>query len=362
MRHRSQVLFITAASLLLLAQSLPAASGDVNSDGRVDDLDIRIVEQYLRGDLLLQNDQIKAADADGDGKVTRNDRDLLKRRLEGITVKSGPASQLELQSVSGGVVLDKATGKPLAGVEVSLPDEGITVRTDAQGRFKLARAPAGKILTAKASSYAPQSITLARGGSGGYRLLLEQLNPQLMVVDDNLYHLGNDDFDPNSAGALQFNLRSIGGRFEKTFELTSFPREDLTLRIGSLIGLDTPESVAAGQSGLTDRILPRGGLRIFLNGSAIERLVLNGDDLEVKLPRWLLQRGTNRLMLSVDPYDQNNISISKPVTGLYGTATRSSFDLDDIEFAHLVIVDPTGSLVDGKLEGELGKKPSPPGP
>lgn len=363
-RHLTTAIATAGLGLLLWAVPAAAGSGDLNGDGRIDTADIRLVEQYLDGSLLLQDKQIVAADADGDGKVTRLDRDLLQRRVSGVTVNSkagAGASQLELQSANSGVVLDKVSGKPLADVEVSLPDEGITVRTDKQGRFKLARVPAGKILTAKASSYAPQSLTLNRPAGGLYQILLEQLSPKLMVVDDNLYHLGNDDYDPNSANALQFNLRSIGGRFEKKFDLTSYPRQDLTLRIGSLIGVDTAESVAAGQSGLTDRILPRnGGLRVFLNGSAIGRLVLNGDNIAVTLPRWLLQKGTNRLLLSTHPEDQNNIVAQVRSTGFYGTPATGAIDLDDVEFAHLVIEDPTGSLVEGKLERDLVIKPSKP--
>jgi len=357
--HRCTYWWVAVALVLVLCTAGWAAeSGDVDGNGRVDQADIDLVDRYLRGELLLQDAQIAAADADRDGRITARDRDLLRRRLEGLSLKNPGRGALELSSADSGIVLDKQTGKPLAGVEVALPDEGISVRTDAQGRFKLPRSAPGKILTARLGSYAPKSVTLRRTG-GLYELKLEQLTPQLMVVDDGLYHLGNDDFAPNSAGALEFRKPSIGGRFEKQFELTSFPRQDLTLRIGSLIGVDTPESVAAGQSGLKDRRLPEsGGLRVFLNGSAIARLVLNGDDIEVKLPRWLLSRGTNRLLLSTDPGDQNSIVPSAGPEGFYGRPAVGAIDLDDVEFAHLVIEDPTGSLVGGVREQELLRRPS----
>jgi hypothetical protein len=354
---------LVVAGLGGIAGTALAESGDVNGDGRVDERDIRLVERYLDGELTLQDAQIAAADADRDGKITPKDRDLLRRRLGGVGLKAsgrGGAGQLILESTDSGTVTDRATGRPLAGVEVSLPDEGITVRTDARGHFRLPRAAPGKILTARASTYVPKSMTLRRSG-GLYELQLEQLTPQLTVVDDNLYHLGNDDYDPNSANALQFRKPSIGGRFEKTFDLQTYPSRDLTLRIGSLIGVDTPESVAAGQSGLTDRRLPEtGGLRIFLNGSAIARLTLNGDDLAVTLPRWLLQKGANRLLLSTDPDDQNSITAAANKTqgGFYGTITPRYRDLDDVEFAHLVLEDPTGSLVGGVREQQRLGAPS----
>jgi hypothetical protein len=334
-----------------------AERGDVNGDGRVDDGDTRVIDQYLDGSIILQENQIRAADADGDGKITRKDRDLLARRFAKLGVKSTPkvkseASAIQLQSSDSGAVVDKVTGKPLAGVEVSLPDEKITVRTDSQGRFRLPRYTPGKILTVRASTYVPKSITLSRSGSLA-DLKLEQLNAQLTVVDENLYHLGNNNFDPNSANAVQFSKPTIGGRYEKTFDLESYPGQDLTLRIGSLIGVDTRESVAAGQSGLTDRLLPdKGGLRIFLNGSPVARLVLNGDDLTVPLPRWLLQKGSNTLVFSTDPFDQAGISLAATPASFYG----SGIDLDDIEFAHVIIEDTTGSLVQGQQEQNMAKK------
>lgn len=357
MQWRSALFLGILVSLGLVTGAAWAESGDVNGNGRIDEGDILLIDQYLDSLIILQENQIRAADADGDGKITRKDRDLLARRFAKLGVKASPkakseASAIQLQSSDSGVVVDKVTGKPLAGVEVSLPDEKVTVRTDSQGRFRLPRYTPGKILTVRASTYVPKSITLSRSGSLA-DLKLEQLNAQLTVVDENLYHLGNDNFDPNSANGTQFSKHAIGGRYEKTFDLESYPGQDLTLRIGSLIGVDTRESVAAGQSGLRDRLLPdKGGLRIFLNGAAIARLVLNGDDLTVPLPRWLLQKGSNTLVFSTDPFDQAGISLAATPASFYG----SGIDLDDIEFAHVIIEDPTGSLVQGQQEQNMAKK------
>jgi hypothetical protein len=357
MQWRSALFLGILVSLGFAAGAAWAESGDVNGNGRIDDEDFHLIDQYLDGSIILQENQIRAADTDHDGKITRKDRELLARRFAKLGVKAAPkvkseASAIQLQSSDSGVVVDKVTGKPLAGVEVSLPDENITVRTDSQGRFRLPRYTPGKILTVRASTYVPKSITLSRSGSLA-DLKLEQLNAQLTVVDDNAYHLGDGNFDATSANGTQIKKPTIGGRYEKTFELESYPSQDLTLRIGSLIGVDTRESVAAGQSGLTDRNLAeKGGLRIFLNGSSVARLVLNGDDLTVALPRWLLQKGSNTLVFSMDPFDQVGISLAAtPATFYY-----PGMDLDDIEFAHVIIEDPTGSLVHGQQEQNMAKK------
>jgi len=357
MQWRSTLILGILVSLGFGAGVAWAESGDVNGNGRIDDDDFRLIDQYLDGSIILQENQIRAADTDRDGKITRKDRDLLARRFAKLGVKATPkvkseASKIQLESSDSGVVVDKVTGKPLAGVEVSLPDENITVRTDSHGRFRLPRYAPGKILTVRASTYVPKSVTLSRSGSLA-DLKLEQLNAQLTVVDENLHHLGNDNCDPHSANAVQFSKPAVGGRYEKTFDLENYPGQDLTLRIGSLIGVDTRESVAAGQSGLRDRLLPdRGGLRIFLNGSAIARRVLNGDDLTVPLPRWLLQKGSNTLVFSTDPFDQAGISLAATPASYYGPG----IDLDDIEFAHVIIEDVTGSLVQGQLEQNMAKK------
>jgi len=253
MQWRSTLILGILVSLGFGAGVAWAESGDVNGNGRIDDDDLRLIDQYLDGSIILQENQIRAADTDRDGKITRKDRDLLARRFAKLGVKATPkvkseAIKIQLESSDSGVVVDKVTGKPLAGVEVSLPDENITVRTDSQGRFRLPRYAPGKSLTVRASTYVPKSVTLSRSGSLA-DLKLEQLNAQLTVVDENLHHLGNDNFDPNSANAVQFSKPAVGGRFEKTFDLENYPGQDLTLRIGSLIGVDTRESVAAGQSG-----------------------------------------------------------------------------------------------------------------
>jgi hypothetical protein len=370
---RSWVLLASISFLLVTAAPVLAASGDVNNDGRVDSQDVQMIDDYLNGDATLQDDQIRAADADNDGRITANDKDLLQRRLRSVAVKPSPRkttrnsqgntgnSQVDFNSANSGVVIDKATGKPLAGVKVSLPDEGITVLTDDQGRFQLPRSATGKILTAKASQYAPAAVANQQGN--GFALQLEKLSPRLQVIDDELHHLGDGKFGAGSANATDFRLRNQGYRYARNFALTKLPSGDMILRIGSLIGLDTSQSVQAGQSNLQQYLgTQQDGLKIFLNGRLINQLYLNGDNIAIPLPRWLLRVGSNQLAIETH-YFKGFSTGGFPISGnggisigdgglfdilrifgdqsLYGrNSAQTTVDYDDIEFAHLVLEDP----------------------
>jgi hypothetical protein len=363
MLSRMWVLLTGVGILVAIASPVLAASGDINNDGRVDNKDVQMIDDYLNGDATLQDDQIRAADADNDGRITANDKELLQRRLRSIAVKPTPQnntrsnqgnignSQVDFDSANSGVVVDKATGQPLAGVRVSLPDEGVTVLTDAQGRFQLPRSATGKILTAKASQYAPAAVTNQQGKN--FQLQLEKLSPRLQVIDDELHHLGDGNYSPTSANASDFRLRNQGYRYMRIFTLSQLPQGDMSLRIGSLIGLDTNQAMQAGQSGLNQN--QKDGLKIFLNGQLINQIYLNGDNILVPLPRWLLRAGTNQLAIETPQRVTNSgIGFSDNGGGILGLLRGlgiggmsmntgiDTVDYDDIEFAHLVLEDPNG--------------------
>lgn len=329
-------LLVLCAWSLLCAPAVRAAEGDVDGDGRVDGRDVELIETYLEGQTTLQDSQIAAADADGDGKITRRDLDLLRRRLGGLKA-TAPASRVDLDSSKGGVVVDARTGQPLAGVEVSLPDEGVSVRTDSEGRFTLPRHAEGKILSARTAAYAPTATTTT--GGGGYRLALEKLSPRLRVLDDRAHHLGDDKYGYGSANHTDFKLAAEGTVYSRIFSIDGEPVGDLTLRIGSIIGLDTPRAVSVGQSRLTQFLYaPRDGLRVFLNNRLVQRVELNGDDVRIRLPVELLRSGRNEIRLETYPLTLPDREPDDHLQDLLQVAGISNHD--DIEFAHLMLEEP----------------------
>ncbi|WP_041244002.1 dockerin type I domain-containing protein [Gloeobacter kilaueensis] len=339
---------ILLGALLAWGPLWAAGSGDVNGDGHFDEQDLAVIDAYLAGTVLLADEQIQAADGDGDGRVSQADRDLLEQRLKELAVGHAPG-RIQAESANSGVVLDRATGKPLAGVEIALPDEGVTVRTDSQGRFQLPGATKGKILTVRAANYAPQA-TAAPGGEGGFRLELERLSPRLVVLDDSLHHLGDDKYGYGSANYREFRLRAEGPRLERTFYLDALP-EPMRLRVGSIIGLDTAHSVAMGQSALSQFAGSRpDGLRIYLNGRPLQKIYLNGDNLTVRLPPALLRRGANVLRLETHPLQlpgEADDELAR-VVRLYGLV-----NYDDIEFAHLLLIDDSAGGRHIRVQGEI---------
>ncbi|MGA7954010.1 MAG: dockerin type I domain-containing protein [Gloeobacterales cyanobacterium] len=353
-RKRSCLIGGTFGILLFLSPSTWAEGvGDLNGDGQVNSQDITLLEGYLAGSGLLNDEQIPRADINADGVINRQDLQSLKRRVEGIKQGSKVeqnASRIDLDSSSSGRVLDQKTGEPIPNAEVQIPEEGITVRTDNYGRFTLPRElPSDRILTTRASEYAPFSLTTRKDQKGSYDLRLEQLGPRLVVLDDQLHHLGDNNFSPQSANAGSFRLRAEGVELTRSFSLSKLPRSGVTLRIGSLIGLDTAASIQAGQSGL--RTAAQEPLQVLLNGQRVQELTLNGDRIQILLPQEGLRVGNNTLTLRtgqatnyqmVENRDGGFFPLLGSFLGLrvgYNNVQKI-MDYDDIELAHVTIEIP----------------------
>jgi hypothetical protein len=63
--------------------------GDINSDGKPDNMDLVMLCQSLVKDIQLTVDQLKLADVSGDGNVDVADVALLKQYILGDNVKLG---------------------------------------------------------------------------------------------------------------------------------------------------------------------------------------------------------------------------------------------------------------------------------
>jgi Dockerin type I domain/CarboxypepD_reg-like domain len=353
-QKRSCLVGGTFGILLFLSLSTWAEGvGDLNGDGQVNPQDITLLESYLGGSGLLNDEQIPRADINADGVINTKDLQSLKRRVEGL--KQAPqaeqnSNRIDLDSSSSGRVLDQKTGEPIPNAEVQIPEEGITVRTDNYGKFTLPRKlPSDRILTTRASEYAPFSLTTRKDQKGSYDLKLEKLGPRLVVLDDQLHHLGDNNFSPQSANAGSFRLRAEGVELTRTFDLSKLPRSGVTLRIGSLIGLDTQASIQAGQSGL--RNSGQEPLQVLLNGQRMQELTLNGDRIQMLLPRAGLRVGNNTLTLRtgqatnyqmVENRDGTFFPLLGSLLGLRvgDNNVQKITDYDDIELAHVTLEIP----------------------
>jgi hypothetical protein len=356
---------LVAASLLavlLYPATAQAASGDVDQDGKLTQEDVLLLEAYFKGTKILTDEQIYAADVNGDKKINDRDLQVLKASLGGV--KNQPGRQVRLDSAYSGQVIDQKTGEPIPNVEIDVPEDGIKVKTDDFGRFSLPKSVGTqRILTARAQNYAPFSVTVGKQEQR-FDVQLKQLSNQVVVLTDQVHHLGDDRFSKDySANATQFRIPAQGSSFKKTFDLDQIPDKDPVLRIGSLIGVDTPESARAGQSRLPLQATFQGGpeaaFRVYLNGSLAQRILLNGDGVEVPLPRWMLRSGTNTIeLITAQAYGGGGQAVFS-FGGIFTISQggTGSLDYDDIEFANLVLELPSRQQADAFRTNDRSDKP-----
>lgn len=316
-------------------------SGDLDGDGRVTSQDVQLLQGYLQGQNSLTNRQIQAADVDGDSQIT--EQDLAQLQQSRGTEVTDPQGQLQLNSAYSGQVVDRRTGQPLSNVEVTIPEAGVSVKTDNQGRFQLPQSlPENQILMARLENYLPFSQSTS--ASQSLQLELDRWDPTTtLVLEQDLTRLGDNFYSPDSAGASQFRFPSQGIELVRAFSLTQLPTTPPILRIGSLIGLDTLEAARAGQSKVGGASMSP--LVVKLNGTQIQTITLAGDDIRIPLSLNLLRVGSNTIALQTGKIHHQGVARVPVDIPLFGGRLRmnvatggtglTQIDYDDIQLANV---------------------------
>ncbi|WP_017327537.1 dockerin type I domain-containing protein [Synechococcus sp. PCC 7336] len=339
-----------ALSIPAIARAQGFLSGDIDGNGQVTAADLSLLSDYLAGENSFADEQIVAADVNRDGNIDRSDYTQLEQsiRVESARINS----EVQLDSAFSGQVIDRSTGQPLADVAVDIPGAGVAVRTDSQGRFRLPdNVPSNEILTAQLEDYAPFSQTTS-GEGGTLRVELEKLDTDTtLVLESSVVHLGDDAYSQQSAAAGQFQLRTQGREMARTFRLDRIPNQSPTLKIGSLIGLDTAAAYRAGQSRIPSADMTP--LEVELNGNLIRRIDLGADNIAIPLPLSGLREGLNTVVLrtgrTTHLVSRGGNAIAWPIFGgnfRINTSSRRrtampTVDYDDIELANVTIEVPT---------------------
>lgn len=239
------------------------------------------------------------------------------------TLKGRIEEQNELleQTVTGQVT-DAQTGKPLPQAEVSVPDRNLKTRTDSGGWFSLPLALGEQplIMSVEKPGYQPFSISIRKDADPRFRIGLRKL-ASAIVLDTELHHLGDNSYNPLSSGAMAFRANAEGPRLRIPFVLNkrSAQTGQATLKIGSIIGLDTPMSHYLSRNPLEATASP---LLVKLNNTVIARIQVNGDNQRVKLPANLLRiPGENVLEIEAG----------------YHFPEPNRRDYDDMELIHLTL-------------------------
>ena len=220
-------------------------------------------------------------------------------------------------------IIDKNTGLGVGGAKIILPKQRYTTQSDSNGYFELNTQVDGTtIMSVQKENYKPFSITLnEQAFSTPIVIGIEKSNAQEMVLDSNMYHLGDNNFSELSANAGEFRMSSIGPFYTKKFTIKNLKfNKPIYLVIGSIIGIDTDLARSIGQNKITTAFASPP--EIYFNGNKISEIQVNGDSQRIKVPSTVIKRN-----------QVNEVTI-KTGRNLMQTAY---VDYDDIEFMNLFI-------------------------
>lgn len=220
-------------------------------------------------------------------------------------------------------VVDSKNGMPISSAKINIPSKNYSTTTDENGSFQLqADINAPTIMSVEKDGYKPFSLTMDRLATAKPIVIgIEKSNPADVIIEQNLLHLGDDNFSDTSANATEFRSGSKGPSFTKKFKITP-PKhnEDAYFIIGSVIGIDTKMAIDLGQSRV--KTAYSSAPEVFFNNQKIAELKINGDHQEIKLPKQLIK-----------PNQMNEITI-KTGRNLFQT---NYVDYDDIELMNLSV-------------------------
>ena len=218
-------------------------------------------------------------------------------------------------------IVDKNTGVGISGAKISIPKQQFTTQTDSQGYFELNTQINGPtIMSVQKKDYKPFSVTINdQTLSAPIVIGIEKSNADGMVLDSNMYHLGDNNFSDLSANAGEFRMESIGPFYTKRFLLKNVKfNKPIFLVIGSIIGIDTDLARSIGQNRITNAFAS--APEVYFNGNKISEVQINGDGQKIRIPPSLILKN-----------QVNEVTI-KTGRNLMQTAY---IDYDDIEFMNI---------------------------
>ena len=218
-------------------------------------------------------------------------------------------------------IVDRNTGLGIEGATISIPKQQYTTQTDSHGFFELNTQINGPtIMSVMKENYKPFSVTINNQALSAPLVIgIEKSNADGMVLDSNMYHLGDNNFSDLSANAGQFRMESIGPFYTKRFLLKNVKlNKPVFLVVGSIIGIDTDMARSIGQNRITNAFAS--APEVYFNGNKISEIQINGDSQKIKIPQGLIRKN-----------QVNEVTI-KTGRNLMQTAY---IDYDDIEFMNL---------------------------
>lgn len=218
-------------------------------------------------------------------------------------------------------IIDKSTGLGIGNAKVTLPKQNYSTKTDSDGYFELDTHIDGtSIMSVQKEHYKPYSVTVTNQTISAPLVIgIEKSNANDLVVDSNMYHLGDNNYSDLSANAGEFRMNAIGPFYTKRFILKNLKfNKPIYVVIGSIIGIDTEMARSIGQNQIANAF--SSPPEIYFNGNKISEIQINGDGQRIKVPPSLIRKN-----------QVNEITI-RTGRNLMQTAY---IDYDDIEFMNL---------------------------
>ena len=218
-------------------------------------------------------------------------------------------------------IIDRNTGNGIGGAKITLPKQNYSTKTDSDGYFELDTHINGTtILSVQKENYKPYSVTITgQTLTAPIVIGIEKTDANGLVVDSNMYHLGDNNYSDFSANAGEFRMQTIGPFYTKRFILKNLKfNKPIFLVIGSIIGIDTEMARAIGQNQIANAF--SSPPEVYFNGNKISEVQINGDGQKIRVPASLIRKN-----------QVNEVTI-RTGRNLMQTAY---IDYDDIEFMNL---------------------------
>jgi len=218
-------------------------------------------------------------------------------------------------------IIDSKTNQPISGAKITIPEINYTTYSDSNGGFKLNADISDKtVMFVEHDGYKIFSLTVDNSVfNSPLKLGIEQVSPFDMQITQGIIHLGDNMYSNTSANSSEFRAGADGYIFQKIFKKPlATNKQEVIIKIGSLIGLDTKRAKQMGQNRIAK--VYSAPSEVYVNGHKIKKLETNGDNIEILIPKNILKE-TNELVIRTG-------------RNLFQT---NYIDYDDIEIANLRI-------------------------
>lgn len=81
LKSEQKIYFLSNISSPITANDIP---GDVNRDGKLDDIDVAYTNAFIKGNLTPSDTDLAQCDVNGDGEITSEDKEFIEKKIDGI--------------------------------------------------------------------------------------------------------------------------------------------------------------------------------------------------------------------------------------------------------------------------------------